>query len=52
MYCVFNATTTFTANDGNKFGWPFERNEYGYFCNDLDTSKYIIIVLKILYDFK
>ena len=40
MYCVFNATTTGDADfTGNPLGWPLEQ-EYGYFCDQRDKSKY------------
>lgn len=38
MYCVFNATTTYNADQGNPFGWPLEDN-YGYFCDQRDKGE-------------
>lgn len=41
MYCVFNATTIYNADEGSPLGWPFESN-YGYFCDQRDRSLFML----------
>jgi hypothetical protein len=41
MYCVFNATTLHSANQGSALGWPFEK-QYGYFCDQRDSNLFIL----------
>lgn len=41
MYCVFNATTIYNADEGNPLGWPFEQ-QYGYFCDHRDRNLWML----------